>query len=84
MIPGLLNVSLGPKINISHLWRLQDTSNNLRKTQQHHLKIMFIHLAILEIHFFGDVGKDGHRTSLKIRLKFLTILNLGPISSKET
>ena len=70
MISAFLDVSLSPKTNIVYLLRHQDTQKNPRKFKNMFGKYYLWKSHVLEIANFGNVGKDGHRNIMNIRLNF--------------
>ena len=46
-------------------------------------KSILAYLEIMDFHFFGNFGKDGHRKMMKIRLKNIKMLDMAPISTRK-
>ena len=63
----LVDVTMTPQTNIIDLWRHQMTSNNPRKNKSILKNAIFRNIIVLDM-FVNDLGKDGARTILKIRL----------------
>ena len=68
VIWGFSDASMGPKTKISYLWRHQDTTNNAMKSNIFLRTVILGSLIILEIEHFEQVGNDGRRNILTIRL----------------
>ena len=68
MIAGFLDVSLSPKTNIILALGPQKTSNHPRKFQTIS-KHIFRKRKLSESEHVENVGKEGHRTIMKIRVK---------------
>ena len=68
MISVFFDVFLNLKTHIMYLWGPQDASQNQKNRKPFVKNITFASFKVLEIQHFENVGKDRHRTMMKVRL----------------